>query len=61
VSEVRKVRNFFIKSGYGNVETQHLKHKVEVIIVVVQVGSVKIYEAAVGDAQEKGKRGSKPG
>jgi hypothetical protein len=34
-------------------------HKVQkyLIIVVVQVGAVKIYVASMGDAQEKGKTG----
>ncbi len=37
-----------MKSGYEKAETQHLMHKgTRVIIVVVQVGAVKIYVAAV--------------
>ncbi len=53
---IRKVRKFY-KIWVWNAETQHLMHKVQrVIIVVVQVGAVKTYVAAL-DALKKQERG----
>jgi len=44
---------------YEMLELSNLMRKIvtRVIIVVVQVGAVKIYVAAVGGAHEKGKTG----
>ncbi len=55
LSEVRKVRKSIIKSGYECWNSAFNAQGSRLIIVVVQLGAVKIYVRSSGGAQEKRK------